>query len=1438
MEPKTIIRQELNRFADKLLDLSKRNKMINSNFQLRSKVHFKIIDEIPDLLYRKLKEDMEFKPLPPLDNEPTDENTHQFKKEIFIAKNTDQEYIKNIQSIEQKQEDNLNEAHEKVLRQLKDRVRIKLGMPSRSTKDTPIEEHCKKYGLDPNFDLLRPDDNSKNNPKWNDKKIQTLMLPDTLNKYMDSIYKKYNFFIKETGVNPLFFCFGFLEWTESQNSDHKFYSPILIFQAVLNKKKRKNFSVSGAGNELNINQALNEKLKRDFSIELPELKETEDNQIDIYLEEVRKKISVNHNWKVKNWVSFGLYPNQNMVIFKDMRLIAESETTGGPLEKILLGKISGVNGLGEYNIDDIKYQKEISALIESADASQHSAILDVLKGKDIVIKGPPGTGKSQTIVNIISSLISKGKKVLFVAQKQAALDVVKNKLQANGLDNYILEVFSIKANKKNVIESIKYRLHMDPPFETSQNFETKSKKFYEIKKNLNSYSDLMSKKFKNTEFTAHDIIWRYKPSEELRFFEIKNVESISEDTIKKHIRDLNGIKKIYQENNLKSLKENPFYRIKKLPFSHDKFHIFKNKIDSLYERIKSLLEKEQEILNLNKNLEGVDESFFDHPLIKKWFNLDKGKRENYLEILKIIFLTDSEKLKQIFKAKKEYHKLLEENKLHKNNMKYFKLHNHPDLNLIKDASEILRKKTIFSFFSHKHWKAKKLLKGVYFGKEKRDPASLLENYYKYLKNYPTNEKRKQELKKIMDDLFEKIKAKTYIQNPESILLKENYNNILLMIANSKKLDFKFKQSLLKKPDSLDLYKDLIQKQKNFIDDFKQVLQAPDIEIKFEQFGFKNIAPFFEEIKNNKLSLKKYKKILNAANNINEELKYFYEDFIKSGRNIEFIDKDYNYSIKKSHKDILETECYQELDFYASNHKKFREELISQDQSIMSSYRKVVSKNCYEQSKNALEGVSAGRVKDKTEMSLIHHIDKLNNPRISLRDYFNRAYHSITSLKPCTLMSPLSVSQVLPLNIKYDTLIIDEASQMKPEYSMASIVRANQIVIVGDQKQLPPTDFFQKSIEEEEDEEDNTGESILDMALTVLQTPRDLRWHYRSRHESLIKFSNEKFYDGRLIIPIVPDIHNQHKGVKNIYIQEGVYRSSSSSSRSGGFNEVEAKKVVYEIIKFMKERPKESLGVVAVNRTQKELIENQFDIDKEGKPHIEKYLNSWSQKDEGLNEFFIKNLENVQGDERDVIFISTVYGPDEIAKKVFQRFGPITGKYGHRRLNVLFTRAKNQLVLFTSLKPSDIQVSDKSLEGVKILKEYLSYSETGKLPPVGRINSEGMESPFQQWAVDQIESFPGFSADWEIGVKGYRIDIGVKHKDYHHGYIMAVETDGANYHSTKSARDRDKLRQEILESYGWKFHRIWSTDWLQDPIGVKEKLKKVLEDRLKELNLKI
>ena len=503
---KELLQEILSKFQDKLLDLSKRNKMINSNFQSRSRTHFRIIDEIPDLLYKKLsKGGMEFKPLPSLDDEnPEDENTPEFKEKLAIMEQENEEYIKTMETIENEQTDNLNEAREKALRKLKDKVRAECKLPPISTKHTSIEEHCTKQGLNPNYDLPTPTPVSKNELRWNDKKIQTLMLPDNLKRYLDSIYKQHRSTLRERGVNILYFCFGFLEWKESPNSTQKLYSPILTLQADLSKKSTK-LAVNGVGSELNINQTLNEKLKKDFNCKLPEFKKNEENQdnflIDKYLQKVKKKIATSHNWKVKNWVSFGLYNAKNISIYKDIRnilLVISEDGPTGCLKNILLGNNSTPEPDEEYNLDSKKTKKELPALIESADSSQYSAILDVLKGKNLVIQGPPGTGKSQTITNLIASLILKGKKVLFVAQKQAALDVVSNKLKANGLSDYILELFSAKANKKRFIESIKKRLELENP-KNPRNLEEKINNFWETKQKLNEYAHLMSEQFKNTD---------------------------------------------------------------------------------------------------------------------------------------------------------------------------------------------------------------------------------------------------------------------------------------------------------------------------------------------------------------------------------------------------------------------------------------------------------------------------------------------------------------------------------------------------------------------------------------------------------------------------------------------------------------------------------------------------------------------------------------------------------------------------------------------------------------------------------------------------------------------------------------------------------------------------------------------------------------------------
>jgi superfamily I DNA and/or RNA helicase/very-short-patch-repair endonuclease len=480
------------------------------------------------------------------------------------------------------------------------------------------------------------------------------------------------------------------------------------------------------------------------------------------------------------------------------------------------------------------------------------------------------------------------------------------------------------------------------------------------------------------------------------------------------------------------------------------------------------------------------------------------------------------------------------------------------------------------------------------------------------------------------------------------------------------------------------------------------------------------------------------------------------------------------------------------------------------------------------------GNREGYPRDKTELGLIEHERGKQRKHIPLRDLLARAGQAVQDLKPCFMMGPFSVAQYLkPGGLEFDLVVIDEASQMRPEDALGALVRSGQIVVVGDPKQLPPSSFFSRAVDEgdeEEQEETDTEsvESILDLAMRCWQPYRRLLWHYRSRHGSLIAFSNCHFYNNELIVFPSPATDNSDCGVQ-LEPVEGIYRK-------GGINEIEARRVAEEAIRFMvaemaSDAEMRSLGIVAMNQKQSELIQDEVDRLVQDSHEAERYINHFEQEAEGLNSFFVKNLENVQGDERDAIFISATYGPDQESGKVHQRFGPINSQSGPRRLNVLFTRAKQQVRLFSSMSASDIQVNDTARQtGRQVLRDYLRYAETGELPSGAQSNGEP-DSDFEVFVRRRLEA-RGFQVDHQIGVSGYFIDLGVRDPAFPDTYIVGVECDGAAYHSAKSARDRDRLRQQVLENLGWTIYRIWSTDWFADPEGETDKLERFLQKILK------
>jgi superfamily I DNA and/or RNA helicase/very-short-patch-repair endonuclease len=429
---------------------------------------------------------------------------------------------------------------------------------------------------------------------------------------------------------------------------------------------------------------------------------------------------------------------------------------------------------------------------------------------------------------------------------------------------------------------------------------------------------------------------------------------------------------------------------------------------------------------------------------------------------------------------------------------------------------------------------------------------------------------------------------------------------------------------------------------------------------------------------------------------------------------------------------------------------------------------------------------------------------------------------VKTLKPCWMMSPLSVSQYINADvIHFDVLIFDEASQLKTEDVVSSIIRADQVVVIGDRKQLPPTSFFATGDNEDDDsyEDDASYESVLDECSNFM-FGRTLKWHYRSQDERLIAFSNKHFYDSQLVTFPNP-VQNQDLGVFFEYVPDGIYDRGGRRD-----NKLEAEAVAKLALEQFKKNSQQSLGIIAFSEAQTDAIREQLEVLGRNNSDFDIFCNDNSPQ------FFLKALENVQGDERDVILLSVGYARDSQGK-LSLNFGPINKQGGERRLNVAITRAKSKIILVSSIKAGDIDLTRSQSKGLRVLRDYMEYVESGGKKLEGNSYSDKLcfDSPFEEDVyyalVDQ-----GYSIRTQVGCSGYRIDLAVVDKDHPGQFLLGIECDGASYHSSPTARDRDRLRQQVLERLGWKIHRIWSTDWF----GNKPTQVGLLVNKIKQLTI--
>lgn len=481
-----------------------------------------------------------------------------------------------------------------------------------------------------------------------------------------------------------------------------------------------------------------------------------------------------------------------------------------------------------------------------------------------------------------------------------------------------------------------------------------------------------------------------------------------------------------------------------------------------------------------------------------------------------------------------------------------------------------------------------------------------------------------------------------------------------------------------------------------------------------------------------------------------------------------------------------------------------------DAAVVNRAHNAVAAACSARRPNSVSGTSAQLIRREAQKKTRH---------LPIREILSRTGEIVQELKPCFMMSPLSVSQFLPGDMTFDAVIFDEASQVLPSDAINCIYRGAQLIVAGDEKQLPPTSFFTQAVSDDDtDEELDLFESVLNSCKSALPS-LPLTWHYRSQHESLITYSNYRFYapDGQALQTFPGATYDSlDLGVAS-YVVNGVYRKGGSRD-----NPIEADAVVDRLLFHREHHPELSVGVVTFSTAQEEAITGALERRAGTQPALAGLLDSHDR----LTGFFVKNLENVQGDERDIIIFSLGYGPDE-SGKFSMNFGPINRDGGWRRLNVAITRARRRVEVVSSFRAADMR--DTTSEGLRHLRGYLDFAERGidalSLDVRGSLGDA--ESPFEEDVLSVIGSW-GYDVVTQVGSAGYRIDLGVKHPDRPGEYVLAVECDGAAYHSAATARDRDRLRSRVLKGLGWNIHRIWGISWYRDRHGESLKLKAAIE----------
>jgi len=1364
-----------------------------------------------------------------------------------------------------------------------------------------------------------------------DKYLQTKYEPDELQKRLTHAYRDNKTVLEEQGYNDFFLALGFLEWKEIDYEESTHKAPLVLVPMTIERASiSQPFTVSWNGDEVRSNLSLIYKLQEQ-GVEIPNFEDFESEKDLInYFKQIESIISKKSGWKISKDIYLSSFNFKKFVMFKDLDLSNWTDIENNAIRGLFDVQDRENLSNDEFDLNSIDSTEIFNVM--DADSSQLAVLEEAKNGKNLVVEGPPGTGKSQTIVNLIAELMAMGKRVLFVSEKKAALDVVKSRLDSVGLGEGCLELHGKNSNKKEFLNELESTLNIDSVELTD---ESDFQQLDSIKQELNNYVETLHTIYKGTELTPFRLIGMYEyfgqklidNNQEILKLDINDVSQLNQEKRGEIIRKLDEIVKYYDlispvsdniwrntspedltSPEVKDLKDqlielldllkrfdeidnniHDLIGVEKLDTLNIEPLIYRSKI--LRPELK-LLKEEDDLKNLIDNITvfqnklgsiNIDVLELDLDNIKNEINSLQENIDSLNINMEIIDKEDFNSISSDFKSNKN---IIEDSNLEK------ALKNP---NLEEEFNEFKSKRTSFfkRTFNGEFKRIKKNFKSYYstdvsddqiesdFEKiitANNDLTKLRNKILAYSKVDTANdEKIIIESEKLISWASEldsiKSNLSTYQVTVQKNTLKNKINTLIelkSLLQNIESMDtigqYYFSEDWKShKSDSRILNEKLTNMQ-----NFKQHYDDNyfnDITLDFiESNNFNTLNDYlneFSEVKNNIIN--KYQEIdsilhfknelkiddINSANisqlknythkmlghieNLNDYRLYakYCRDYSDkyAKQLIEYVNEDkirselvtslfyYNFA-NIALTDIFSNEPILDEFNYNLHEEKLAEfkkldKIVIEDNKYR--VREVLGKNRPNMAIAVGTGSSLGIL--KKEMSKKRKIKPI-------RKILSEASDVISSIKPCFMMSPLSIAQYLNPEIYesyFDYVIFDEASQVKIEDAIGAMLRGDKYIVMGDTKQLPPTTFFEKELDiDEEDEEEGVAdniESILHLCKNSFET-KMLKWHYRSRHESLISVSNQEFYNNDLYVFPSPTKESDDLGLKFEYNPNTIY------ARGTGRNNIkEAEDVIeYAFNCFRKWGNSRSLGIGTFNIAQKNTIMDLLEKKLKDYPELEQFFN-----EDGEEGFFVKNLENIQGDERDIILISIGYGKDQ-NNKLSLSFGPLNKEGGERRLNVLITRAKKQCVVFSNFKSSEMHTTEKTPRGVEALKTFLYYAENGKFPE-NYHTGEDFDSPFEK-SVYNFLTDEGYTVEKQVGCAGYKIDLAIVDKDNANRYVLAIECDGATYHSSPLARDRDRLRQEVLEGLGWKFHRIWSTDWYHVNKTAKQRLLNAVEEAMK------